>query len=65
MVKWVSAFGLSNDKIAMVDVDGSADLHIKLIGLVWVLEATWQLILHSNDELGKLSQWHYAMITAP
>ena len=47
MVKWVSAFGLSNNKMVMVDVDDSsllADSQPKSIGLVWGLAATWRWV---------------------
>ena len=45
-VKWVSAYGLSNDKMAMVDVDNISlppDSRSKLVGLVWSL-ATWRSV---------------------
>ena len=62
MVKWVSALGLINNKLAMVDMDDNChfflgDLHSKLVGLVCELAATSALSLHSSNQLGKLSQW--------
>jgi len=48
----------------MVDVDGSshlsADSQPKMAGLVCGLAATWQLSLHSSNELGELSQWPWS-----
>jgi len=59
--KWVSALGLSNNKMAMVDVDGSchfflADSQSKSVVLVWGLVATSALSLHSSNEPGELLQ---------
>ena len=59
---WVSALGLSNNRMAMVDVDDSChffleDLQSKSVGLVWGLAATSALSRHSSNEPGELSQW--------
>jgi len=68
-VKWVLALGLSNNKMAMVDADGSchfflADSQSKSVGLVWGLAATSALSLHSsNDRVN--SRNGFAMMTAP
>jgi len=61
-VKWVTAFGLSNNKMAMVHVDGSChcflvDSQSKSVGLVCGLAATSALSLHSSNEWGELLQW--------
>jgi len=61
-VKCASALGLGNNKMAMVDVDGSchfflADSQSKSVGLFWELAATSALSLHSSNEPGELSQW--------
>ena len=59
-VKWVSALGLNNNKMTIMDVNGSclsADSQSKLVGLVWRLAATLALSLHSSNEPGELSPW--------
>ena len=69
MVKWVSAFGLSNNNVAMVDVDdsslpaGGLTAQVDWLGLK--VGGHLALSLHSSYEPGKLSQWRYAMMTAP
>ena len=68
-VKWVSVFGLSNNKMAMVDVDdsslptGGLTAQVNWLGLR--VGSHMALSLHSSYEPGELSQWRYAMITAP
>jgi len=46
-------FGLSNNKIAMVDVDGTGGLTAQVVWLGLMLA----LSLHSSSEPGELSQW--------
>jgi len=52
-------------------MDGSSlpvDSQHKLFGLVWGLAAIWcQVYIHKviKSEAGKLSQWLWAMLTAP
>jgi len=67
-VKWVSAFGLSNNnKMAMVDVDGSshlsADSQPKSVGLVWGLAATRRSVcIHQMNRVNSrsdLSRWQH------
>ena len=56
-VKWLSAYELSNNKMAMVSADDSsrsADSQPKSVGLVWGRPA---LSLHSSNEPCELSQW--------
>ena len=67
MAKSVSAFGLSNNKMAMVDVDDSSlpadSAQVDWLGLR--VGGHLALSLHSSNEMGELSQWRYAMTTAP
>ena len=64
MVKWVLAFGLSNNKMAMMDLDGSclpADSQPKLVGLVCGLAAIWHWVcIYQVNRVN--SRW--AMMTA-
>ena len=59
MVKWVWAFGLSNNNMAMVDVDDSslpADSQPKSIGLVWGLAVTWRWVcIHHMNRVNSLN----------
>ena len=56
MVKWVSAFGLSNNKNGTMSVDGSCQFsaysQTKLIGLVWGLAANWRSVyIHQMNQV--------------
>ena len=65
----VSTFGLSNNKMAMVDVDdsslptGGLTAQVDWLGLM--VGGHLALSLHSSYKPVELSQWHYAMMTAP
>ena len=66
-VKWVSAFGVSNNKMAMADVDGSSLLvesQPKSFGLVWGLTAVWHWVcIHQvnrvNSRNGSEPWWQH------
>ena len=61
------SLGLSNNKMAMVDVDDSSlpadSAQVDWLGLR--VGGHLALSLHSSYELSELSQWRYAMMTAP
>ena len=66
-VKWVSAYELSNNKMAMVSADDSswsADSQPKSVGLVWGLAATRRSVcIHQMNQVN--SRNDYVMMTAP